>query len=335
MKTNSLNRTEFIRDLYASGQSEQAFSRLALRLFSYQASHNPIYKKFLQIIQRPPSTVRDYREIPFLPIQLFKTNDIKTGTWDPSLMFTSSRTGGSLPSKAYVRDSVFYERNARFCFESIFGSLNQFRWYALLPSYLEQGNSSLVFMVKSFMDSHPGARGGFFMNDYAQLLDKMASDHSGLKIILIGVSYALLDLALEFRPDFSRILVMETGGMKGRGKEIPREELYAVLRENMQVQRIHSEYGMTELLSQAYSPGDGLFQLPSTMRVLISDLNDPYNLLPTGQQGRINIVDLANLDTCAFIATDDLGVLDDSGQLRILGRTDSSDIRGCNLLYTR
>ena len=329
-----MNRTEFQQLLFKKLPDDEVFSQQALRLFSWQAEKNAVYRQFIEAAGIDPSRVRELSDIPFLPIQLFKTNEIKTGEWESSLVFESSRTTGATPSRSHVRDPEWYVSNAAFCFETLIGPLADYRWYALLPSYLEQGNSSLVYMVNAFMQSHPKASGGFFLHNHEELLETLKKDHTGLKTILLGVSYALLDLADRFHPDLSGLMVMETGGMKGRGRDMPREELHSILKQAFSIDRMYSEYGMTELHSQAYSMGDGNFLLPPTMKALIVDPYDPYCLLPQGQQGRIHIIDLANGDTCGFIATDDLGRLDRSGRLEILGRTDSSDIRGCNLLYT-
>jgi hypothetical protein len=327
-------RTDLFEKLYTKVENESEFEALALEIFHFQYRYNNIYRRFVDLIKVQPNKVTSLLSIPFLPIQLFKTHEVKSGRWEAEKQFRSSGTSFQSPSIHQVRRIEHYNQNAVFCFESIFGKLKDFRWYGLLPNYLEQGNSSLVHMVNHFMSFHPRAKGGFFMHDYPQLIEKIGEKESGLRTVLIGVSYALLDMAIQHAPDLGDAIVIETGGMKGRGKELPRSELHEILKEKFKVDQIYSEYGMTELLSQAYSMGDGIFTLAPTMKLIISELNDFKNVLPAGEQGRLQIIDLANIDTCSFIATDDLGSMLDNRRFTISGRADHSELRGCNLLYT-
>ena len=333
MDTFNKDRTELFAKLYSNVGTEEDFSNLALEIFRFQYMNNPVYRSFCDLLKRSPEVVKKIIEIPFLPIQLFKSHSIKTGDWKGELQFKSSGTGGS-SSIHHVRQASVYQKNAVYCFEAQFGALEQYRFYALLPSYLENGDSSLVYMAEHFMEKNINARGGFFLHNYSELVRQIEDDTDNRKLILLGVSYALLDLATNNAPDLSNVIIMETGGMKGRAKEIPREELYVALKKGFNTNVIHSEYGMTELMSQAYSVEEGLFREAPVMKVLISDLNDPLTFLQTNRQGRINIIDLANIDSCAFIATDDMGIKTDNQHFKVLGRTDASEMRGCNLLYT-
>jgi len=334
MDTYNRYRTELFEKLYTNVNTESGFSTLALEIFHFQYRYNPLYAKYCALLAKQPEHVKNPEDIPFLPIQLFKSNEVKTGNWRSERIFQSSSTTGTIPSKNHFRDIEVYDKNTEFCFEDLMGSLKNFKWFALLPSYLERGNSSLVHMAKYFMEMDPDSNGGFYLNEYDALLNAIKRDKSGRKKILLGVSYALLDLANSFQADLHDVIIMETGGMKGRGKELSKDELYQELRSGLNVPMIHSEYGMTELMSQAYTLQEGVFDLPKTMQVHISDLNDPFEWLGHNQQGRIHIMDLANIDTCAFLATDDMGIRLNENQFKVLGRTDASEMRGCNLLYT-
>ena len=307
------------------------FEELAMRIFQYQASNNPVYAQFLDYLNIRPKNINTIDQIPFLPVSLFKNKKIKTGNWKEEKVFESSATTGMEVSKHYIRDLQFYYDNARFCFESFTGDdIRNYKFYALLPSYLERQTSSLVFMINRFIDL---SGGGFYRYDYKALLDDIAKDRDGKKIILIGVTFALLDMAEKYNPDLSDVIVMETGGMKGRKKESPREEIHAKLKKAFNLDKIYSEYGMTELLSQCYSAGDGIFETNPMIKIIIKDIYDPFSTLQQGRQGKINIIDLANVDTCSFLATDDLGMMTGESTFKVLGRTDESDIRGCNLLF--
>ncbi len=273
-------------------------------------------------------------EIPFLPISMFRDHEIKTGEWLEKAIFRSSGTTGFIQSKHLIRDPAWYHKVAEKTFAGSFGQVKDYNWIGLLPSYLERGDSSLIDMVNYFMHVDKKPESGFFPEINDRLLDvlkKLADKNE--KTILIGVSFALLDLFEKFNvPVWNNLLVIETGGMKGRGQEITREELHARIRNNHPDLKIASEYGMTELLSQAYLVGEH-FKSGPIMRAITRDISDPMNLLSIGQRGAINVIDLANVDTCAFIATDDIGIMYEGGGFDILGRLDQSDLRGCNLLY--
>lgn len=334
MYTYNRYRTELFKKLYTNVNTETGFSALAMEIFNFQYSFNPVYKRYCDLIGKPAHLIQKVKDIPFLPIQLYKSNTIKSGEWHAEAVFQSSSTTGLSPSINYLQTLSYYERNTVYCFENILGSLNNFTWFALLPSYLEKGDSSLVYMTQHFMERDPLSNGGFYLDDYERLLFELRKEIPGRKKILLGVSYALLDLANEFKPDLNDVMIMETGGMKGRGKELSKEELYDILKMNFNASRIHSEYGMTELMSQAYTQEEGIFNLPPTMKVFTSDLNDPFQWLDCHEQGRIHIIDLANIDTCSFLATDDMGIVLNQNQFKVMGRTDASEMRGCNLLYT-
>jgi len=309
------------------------FDSLALDVFQWQASHNPIYQKYLSYLNISPDNVKNLAEIPFLPISFFKNHEIKCGKWEHELVFESSGTTGQERSKHFVKDLSFYHKVSENIFEKQYGSLKDFVILALLPSYLERGNSSLVYMVEHFMQL-ADSESGFYLNDLSTLKEKLADLKSlGKKILLIGVSFALLDFAEKYRGSLEGVIVMETGGMKGRRKEMIRSDLHKILTDAFEVDKIHSEYGMTELLSQAYSHGDGLFTTPPWMKVVLRDLNDPFDL---GKRsiGGINVIDLANIYSCSFIETQDMGTMNKNGTFEVLGRIDNSEIRGCNLLVT-
>jgi hypothetical protein len=311
------------------------FEETALALFRHHAVHCPVYQQYLQHLGRDPQYVSCLQDIPFLPIEFFKTHAVKTGDFVPEATFYSSGTTQSTRSQHHVANLDLYLRTTQRIFEAFYGPLSDYVVLALLPSYLEQGGSSLVAMVDYFVRLTGQQEEGFYLRNHGQLLESVKVARSkGKKVLLIGVSYALLDWAdeLQGREDFSHVTVMETGGMKGRRREMIREELHAYLKQGFGVESIHSEYGMTELLSQAYAMGDGLFHPGYTMQVLLRDLNDPFTISPDLRSGGINVIDLANVDSCAFIETKDIGRLRPDGTFEVLGRFDNSDIRGCNLL---
>ncbi|MBC7892305.1 MAG: acyl transferase, partial [Sphingobacteriaceae bacterium] len=290
---------------------------------------------------RDPARVTHYSQVPFLPIEFFKTQRVLSGTPAVALSFESSGTTGQLPSRHFVADPLFYETLSQRLFEQCYGSLRGYTILALLPSYLERGTSSLVHMVRHFIEQSGTPESGFFLNNTADLrqqLLKIRDQKPESRILLIGVTFALLDLAdsgddWSFLGELPRLVVMETGGMKGRRRELLREEVHYILTQAFGVARIHSEYGMTELLSQAYSAGEGIFEVPPSMRILLRDVNDPFAPLPPGgRSGGINIVDLGNVDSCAFVETKDLGDHINENGFRVLGRFDNSDVRGCNLM---
>lgn len=306
------------------------FDAAARAVFRYQAARNPLYARFLELLHRPPPAVF---LPPFLPVQFFKTQEIKTGQWQPETVFSSSGTTGQTPSRHLVRDRFFYLENARRGFAHFYGDPSEWCVLALLPSYLEREGSSLVAMADYFIRLSKYPESGFFLHDFEKLRDLLAFCKSNqYKTLLLGVSFALLDFAEQFPMDLSGITVMETGGMKGRRRELTRTELHQILREAFHLDAIHSEYGMTELFTQAYAQGGTLFAPAPTMRVLATEINDPFCPVPHGRTGVLNIIDLANLDTCSFIQTEDVGRVFADGRFEVLGRLDAAELRGCNLM---
>ena len=309
------------------------FEDIALRLFHFQVKNNPVYRQFLQHLKCKWENVSTLQQIRFLPISFFKTHLIKTSQWETSAEFSSSGTTGSISSKHPVHDLNFYRTHSKRIFNHFFGDLESFHILALLPSYLEREGSSLIEMMNYFINQSKSVHSGFYLHNHKELADKLIGlKTDGRKVILWGVSFALLDLAEQYDLDLSHCIIIETGGMKGRRREWIREELHEYLCRRFNVKVIHSEYGMTELMSQAYSFGGGVYQCPSSMRVMIRNINDPFEWLYPGKTGGINVVDLANFHSCAFIETQDIGVAMESGYFEVLGRMDNSDIRGCNLL---
>lgn len=316
------------------------FEETALRLFRHQAVHCPPYREFLTALGRDLSHVSRLTDIPFLPIEFFKTHTVRTGpdAWEPQELFLSSGTTQQQRSHHYLREPQLYRDNAARIFEQYYGPLSNWTFLALLPSYLEQGNSSLVAMVEYFAHASGQTQPAFFLHDHAALLAALANakQDTTRRIMLIGVSYALLDFAAAYAglPELQDLTVLETGGMKGRRREMIREELHQELQQGFGPAGIHSEYGMTELLSQAYSFGDGRFHAPIQLRVLLRDPSDPFSTSTTRPSGAINVIDLANVDSCAFIETKDLARMHPDGSFEVLGRLDNSDIRGCNQMVT-
>ncbi|GAB3694164.1 acyltransferase [Spirosoma flavus] len=336
------------------------FNELALSVFYYQSTHNPLYRDYLRYLNVRPEQVSEVRQIPFLPIGFFKKHTVLTGIDGQdstlpadTLTFASSGTTGEQTSRHYVPDSALYEAISVRIFEQLYGPLQNVHILALLPSYLERNNSSLVYMVQRFIDRSkrisvgsnvaPESISGFFLNNYdelTQVLRSLTQRNDQKKILLIGVTFALLDWTesspdLSFLSELPNLIVMETGGMKGRRRELLREEVHALLKDQLCVQAIHSEYGMTELLSQAYSMGEGIFRPSQTLRVFLRDINDPFYLFSEefSRSGGINVVDLGNLDSCSFVETQDLGqYVGQEGNFRVIGRFDNSDVRGCNLM---
>lgn len=303
------------------------FDRMTLEVFRFQAEACAPYREYLELLGVDPAAVECPKQIPFLPIELFKSHRVYCGSNPPQQIFTSSSTTGQTPSRHYVADLRIYEEAFTRSFELFYGPAEQTAIFALLPNYLEREGSSLIYMVEGLIRR---GGGGFYLYDHDALLRDMEA-HQGKKILL-GVSYALWDLAEEQRGALRDVIVMETGGMKGRREELPREEFHRLLCDAFGVQSIQSEYGMAELMSQAYSDGKGIFRTPPWMRVWVRDLNDPFRLLPNGVTGGVNLIDLANLYSCSFLQTQDLGKVYDDGSFRILGRISGSEIRGCNLL---
>ena len=316
--------------------NEVSFGNIALSVFRYQAICNPLYSRYLEARNIRPDTVSSVTQIPFLPIAFFKTHTVKTGEWNEETVFYSSGTTASTVSRHSVYDLSFYLNNTRLCFEERFGPLSGYHFLALLPSYLERKNSSLVAMLRHFMlaSGQSMVTNGFYLDNLAQLVEDITllRKTSSRKIVVFGVTFALLDLAEKYAPDLRGCLIFETGGMKGRRKEITRQELHAVLKSRLGVDCVYSEYGMTELFSQAYSKGGTLFTCPSWMKVLARDITDPLQVGQFNKSGGLNVIDLANLHTCAFIETGDIGTVLNDGTFEVLGRLDNAEIRGCNLM---
>ena len=313
--------------------SEDEFNDCALATFRYQAENVLVYQQYVQLLGVNPLDVHHYSQIPFLPVSVFKSKSIISAHQTPEIIFTSSGTTGMITSQHQVVKVDLYEQSFNRCFKMFYGPVHDYCIIGLLPAYLERSGSSLVYMVDQLIkkSNHPDS--GFYLNHYAdlqQLLQQLKKQQQ--KTILIGVTFALLDMSENFSVDFPELIVMETGGMKGRRKEIVREELHQILTNGFGVEKIHSEYGMTELLSQAYSKGDGLFKCPPWMRINVREINDPKQLVKDGVTGGINIIDLANYFSCSFISTQDLGKIHPDNQFEIVGRFDNADLRGCNLL---
>lgn len=314
-------------------KTETEFNEIAIDIFRYQATNNPVYKQYIDILKVDQSQIKSYRAIPFLPIQFFKSQDIITDGKSPEITFSSSGTTGMITSQHLVADVNLYIESFRKNFELFYGNVEDMAIVALLPSYLERSGSSLIYMVDDLIKRSNNSESGYFLYNHQDLFNTLVSlRDKGKKTVLFGVTYALLDFVENFNLDFPELIVMETGGMKGKRKEMIREELHKILCEGFHVESIHSEYGMTELLSQGYSKGNGLFHTPPWMKILIRDTNDPLSLLDNKKTGAINVIDLANYYSCSFIATQDLGKFHQDGSFEILGRFDNSDIRGCNLL---
>lgn len=304
-------------------------------MFRFQYEHNEVYHRFCSLLGRTPANVVSLTDIPFLPIEFFKTEKIYCADTPPEITFTSSGTTGSQTSRHFVKELSIYTESYRKGFELFYGDIEKYAVLALLPSYLERTGSSLITMVDDLIKRSKNPFNGFYLNEYDLLAERLTSlDRSGQQVLLIGVSFALLDLVEKHSFSLKNTLVMETGGMKGRRKELVREELHATLCKGFGVEAIHSEYGMTELLSQAYSAGKGIYRCVPWMKVLVRDTNDALSYLPIGKTGGLNIIDLANKYSCSFIATQDLGKLHNDDTFEVLGRFDNSDIRGCNLMVS-
>jgi len=313
--------------------NQQQFADISLQVFRYQAENCMVYREFIANLGINPLSVKPIAEIPFLPISFFKSHDILS-TIDPTpIVFTSSGTTGMINSKHLVTDLSWYEESFRRAFDLFYGDIKSYCILALLPSYLERDGSSLIYMAEDLVKSSENPDSGFYLYNHEELFQQLEKrQQAGAPTLLIGVTFALLDFVEHYQLDFPELIVMETGGMKGRRNEMIREELHQTLCKGFGVKSIHSEYGMTELLSQAYSKGDGIFNCPPWMKIITRDTNDPMTELGTNQTGGINVIDLANINSCSFIATQDLGKIYDDGSFEVLGRFDNSDIRGCNLL---
>ncbi len=314
-------------------QSKEEFTSVTLDVFKYQFKNNKVYRSFCDLLYVHPSDITKIQDIPFLPIQFFKSKKVLSSLEEIDEVFTSSGTTGSTTSKHFVTDIDYYKTSYLKAFSQFYGDIKNYVILALLPNYLERKGSSLVYMVNDLIQKSENSESGFYLNNVEDLIQKLIKlNKNGQKVILIGVSFALLDLVEKYQFELNNTIVMETGGMKGRRKELIREELHAILKRGFSVDKIHSEYGMTELLSQAYSKGNGLFETPSWMKVLTRDTEDALTIQENEKTGGINIIDLANYNSCSFIATQDLGKTHNNGTFEIIGRFDNSDIRGCNLM---
>jgi hypothetical protein len=320
--------------------SQKQFEKIALKVFRFQYENNLVYKEFCDFLKVEKKSVKTLEQIPFLPIQFFKNHNVVSNTNGIQEIFTSSGTTGMITSKHLVTEVSLYEQSYRNAFSEFYGNIEDYAILALLPSYLERSGSSLIYMVKDLIELSNNEHSGFYLHNYDELIAKLIElDNAGQNILLIGVTYALLDLVEKQKFQLKNTIIMETGGMKGKRKELIREELHEILCDGFGVSSIHSEYGMTELLSQAYSLGNGIFECPAWMQILIRDTEDAMTYVSNGKTGGINVIDLANINSCSFIATQDLGKKypnqpagRQAGSFEVLGRFDNSDIRGCNLM---
>ena len=313
--------------------NEASFNNLALKVFDLQKHNVPIYNAYIKSLPAHFQSPKHYSKIPFLPIEFFKTHRVIDPSHDPEVTFLSSGTTGTTTSSHFVADRKWYEKVYSNTFKQFYGNPNQYCILALLPSYLEREGSSLVEMVSGLIQQSDYPNSGFYLNEFEKLYQVLLDLKAKKKnTILIGVTFGLLDFIEEYQLDFPELIVMETGGMKGRRNELLREEVHFLLKNDFGIEQVHSEYGMTELLSQAYSKKDGIFYTPPQMKILIRDINDPFSILDKEKSGGINIIDLGNLYSCSFIATQDLGKTFEDGSFEVLGRFDNSDVRGCNLL---
>lgn len=313
--------------------SKKEFQRITMKVYRFQYENNTVYKQFCDLLTRTPETVKNTLDIPFLPIEFFKSKTILSNTAPIQTTFTSSGTTGVITSKHHVTDLSIYESSYLKAFSQFYGNIEDYAVLALLPSYLERDGSSLIYMIDDLIKSSNHPDSGFYLHNYDELAKKLINlDNEGQNVLLVGVTYALLDLIEQYSFNLKNTIIMETGGMKGKRKEMIREELHQLFCKEFGVSKIHSEYGMTELLSQAYSLGDGVFECPPWMDIIIRDTEDALSFIDYGKTGGVNVIDLANLYSCSFIATQDLGKKYKDQSFEILGRFDHSDIRGCNLM---
>jgi len=314
-------------------QDQSDFKTCALQVFRHQFKNNAIYRSFCDLLYIHSSDVKEVEEIPFLPIQFFKSHAVLSSTQAVQETFTSSGTTGSSISKHMVTDVSWYTKSYTKGFEHFYGPIEEYTVLGLLPNYLERDGSSLIYMVDDFIKKSNKPASGFYLNNLTELSKTLIElDKKGEKVLLIGVTFALLDLIERQQFKLQNTIIMETGGMKGRRKEIIRNELHEILCAGFGVSKIHSEYGMTELLSQGYSSGDGVFDCPPWMKILARDTEDALTMVGSNKTGGLNVIDLANYNSCSFIATQDLGKVDNNASFEVLGRFDHSDIRGCNLM---
>ena len=316
-----------------SVNTEEAFRQLALSEFFYQYEHNPVYRRYCELLHVSARQVDSIWKIPFLPVEFFKSQQVLAGGPEYEQLFTSSGTTGMEKSAHYVKYLHLYRQSFLRSFEHFYGPIGDYCLLALLPGYMDNPNSSLIFMVRELIEKTGHRDSGFYLDNPQELIDKLRElEEQGQKTLLLGVSFALLDLAGQYQLNLKHTQVMETGGMKGRRKELTRQELHRMLQEKLGVNPVHSEYGMAELLTQAYSEKQGKFRTPPWMKVMIRDYDDPFDWAVQGKSGGINVIDLANLYSCPFIETRDIGRILEDGSFEVLGRFDDSDVRGCNLL---
>lgn len=314
-------------------KTEAEFNTMALQVFKFQFDNNPVYRSFCDLLYKNPSDIKTVEAIPFLPIQFFKSHHVLSSRDNIVKTFSSSGTTGSVTSKHYITDVKVYEDSFNYGFNAFYGDIKDYVVLALLPSYLEREGSSLIYMVDRLIKDSNHPESGFYLDNLSALSETLKRlDSEGKKVLLIGVSFALLDLVEAYTFNLNNTIIMETGGMKGRRKELIREELHRVLKTGFGVNAIHSEYGMTELLSQGYSKGNGVFNCPNWMRIITRDTEDALTIQDRGKTGGINVIDLANINSCSFIATQDLGRVNNDNSFEVIGRFDTSDIRGCNLM---
>lgn len=318
---------------------EDSFNTLAIEVFRFQYKNNPVYQEYINTLHIKPGTVNSVEKIPFLPIRFFKSHQVVSGKFEPETLFESSGTSGMVNSRHHIKDLSLYEESFTKGFEAFYGSIKDWCIIGLLPSYSERTNSSLVYMTEKIIQISEHPQSGFYLNEHEKLFSVLSVlEKQNQKTLLLGVTFALLDFAEKFSLPLRHTLIMETGGMKGRREEMIREEVHAILKKSFSMDKIHSEYGMTELLSQAWSKGDGIFNTSPWMKILIRDEEDPFLVSEPKYQtitpvnGVINIIDLANIHSCSFIATDDIGKLYPDGSFEVLGRLTGSDLRGCSLL---
>lgn len=328
----SQKRSKLFQDLYQLQDNEIDFTTLCLAIYDYQKTNNPLYREYLKAIGGLDIEPQSIQEIAYLPIQFFKSYKVQSGTWVPEKTFLSSGTGGQ-QSQHLVRDGSFYRKHTQRIFEAMIGQINDVCFLALLPGYLERKGSSLIEMVDHFIGESGHPDSGFYLNEYESLSSKLDQlNQDAQTVILFGVSFALLDFVDQYQPCMDHTIIIETGGMKSSKKEYTKHDILQHLKGKTNAKAIYSEYGMTELLSQAYAKDAIHFDIPPYMSIDVKEITDPFTSCKTGKTGQINIIDLANIDTCAFIQTQDIGRLNADGRFELLGRLDESDIRGCNLL---
>jgi len=333
MKAGDAKQPHLLEKMIFRIEDKRNFEDLTFQVFNFQFENNPVYAEYCQLLEKNPGNINSLSDIPFLPVEFFKSHKVTTFSESYEKLFLSSGTTNMERSKHYVKKMALYKKSFLDTFIQFYGEPSNYCLLALLPGYYENENSSLIFMVRELIDKSNHPESGFYLNDMENIFQKMMElDKKGQPIILFGVSFALIDMAERYSYSFNHLIVIETGGMKGRRKEITREELHSKLKKSFGLPNIHSEYGMAELLSQAYSKGEGKFYTPPWVKILIREYYDPFSVGKINKSGGINIIDLANLYSCSFIETKDIGRKNEDGSVEVLGRFDSSEIRGCNLM---